>query len=402
MKHYFSLLLFNSWLLVLFLIGEIVVSKTDFTSMDFVAESFNGYSNHPPVPFDNIVQKSAEEASKRTVSQPYGLRHMAFPSGQDAVMGLAVYYNNLRLFRRVVGSLRFTGYDGHIILGVSPKLTLKEEEYLKRMNVTYYTVYIVDCDLSISVGRNVSGLVRGKCSKGLERLKLEWGRFEMARQWLHACDSCFGYIMVVDTRDIFFQSNPFENMSPAALAKHDLFFIEEIAPHSCPVNDSDRSFIAGNFRNKAHIVPCYGLEAYKMYLKRPVLCSGTVYGTNTGMKRFLSILVDEFYKNSASKNMKCRSPSTTDQWTMNYLYYHGRFGSYEKTRTLPWGTGPVQTIGKPCVKNKKTGQSDMVKVKNGYIVNIHEHDKIVPVIHQFDRCFPWIKGYFDDFAFQFK
>jgi hypothetical protein len=37
--------------------------------------------------------------------------------GNDAVMGLAAYAKNMRAFKRIVGSLRATGYDGHIILG---------------------------------------------------------------------------------------------------------------------------------------------------------------------------------------------------------------------------------------------------------------------------------------------
>jgi len=79
-----------------------------------------------------------------------------------------------------------------------------------------------------------------------------------------------------------------------------------------------------------------------------MLCSGTVIGTRDGMHRFLSVLVDEFRRNN-DRGPKCRSPSTTDQWTMNHLYYRGRFNIVRTTRTLPWGTSPVLTVGTPCV-----------------------------------------------------
>ena len=47
---------------------------------------------------------------------------------------------------------------------------------------TYHSqVEFVECSEVISVGGPVKGAIRGKCSKGLENLKLEWGRFEMAR-----------------------------------------------------------------------------------------------------------------------------------------------------------------------------------------------------------------------------
>jgi len=339
-----------------------------------------------------------ELAQQRPVDKPYGLRHKAKPPGKDAVMGLAAYPKNIRAFRRLVGSLRSTGYDGHIILGVSDKIPLSEENYLIKMDVTMYTVAMVQCDESISVGGEVKGNIRGKCSRGLERLKLEWGRFEMCRQWLKACAACTGWSLVMDTRDLFFQAHPFSSLGDASTSDIDLYFVEEIAPHSSPDPNPTRSFIAGNFRNRAHTVPCYGKERYEAYSQRPVLCSGTVIGNRAGMMRFLSVLVDEFYTNNAKENMKCRSPITTDQWTMNWLYYNGDFGGLDRTRTLPWGTGPVQTVGKACMTaERKQGASDIVKrdpARNGLIVNIHD-GMVAPVVHQFDRCHPWVGEWFE-------
>ena len=100
----------------------------------------------------------------------------------------------------------------------------------------------------------------------------------------------------MDTRDIFFQKHPFSDLSVASASSNqpteDLIFIEEIAPHSSPDPNPIRSFIAGNFRNAAHIIPCYGKNKYDPYAKRPVLCSGTVIGTRECMHRFLSVLVN--------------------------------------------------------------------------------------------------------------
>ena len=364
------------------------------------------------------------------VGAPYGLLHEAHPAGNDAVMGLAAYKGidliylmqiftyslcissprdisgNIRAFKRIVGSLRATGYDGHIILGVSKDISTEEIAYLKENQVTMYIVDFVECDDTISTGGAVKGAIRGKCSKGLENLKLEWGRFEMCRQWLYACKACTGWSLVMDTRDIFFQAHPFADLpkaSPSQKPKEDLLFIEEIAPHSSPDPNPVRSFIAGNFRNAAHILPCYGKEKYEPYAKRPVLCSGTVIGTRDGMHRFLSVLVTEFHSNNKKENIKCRSPTTTDQWTMNWLYYNGYFGLPDQTKTVPWGTGSVLTVGKSCIgANRKSGASDIVWPKGkGLIENIHEKmpngmNRTAPVIHQFDRCGDWISEYFDD------
>ena len=183
-------------------------------------------------------------------------------------------------------------------------------------------------------------------------------RFELARQWLQACQTCTGWSMVMDTRDSFFQADPLLALGAADTAAVDLLFVEEIAPHTSPSDDPRRSFVAGNARNDAHTLGCYGPEKYRFYAERPVLCSGTIIGTRAGMRRFLSVLVDEFHSQTRRKNRKCRSPSTTDQWTMNWLYYNGRFGHIERTTTLPWGMGPVLTVGKACIDSKKkTGMS---------------------------------------------
>jgi len=147
-----------------------------------------------------------------------------------------------------------------------------------------------------------------------------------------------------------------------------------------------RSFVCDNYRNEVHVVHCYGRERYSTYFPciitnrgriipllfsaetygpRPVLCSGTVIGTRRGINRFLSVLVTEFHSNNQKDNIKCRSPFTTDQWTvsalvlilsrlalgvdrhfcqMNWLYYNGYFGRPAQTKTIPWGTGPVLFI----------------------------------------------------------
>merc|ERR1712032_1666799 len=128
-------------------------------------------------------------------------------------------------------------------------------------------------------------------------------------------------------------------------------------------------------------------------LDRPILCSGTVVGTSRGMHRFLSVLVDEFRSNN-KRGPQCRSPTTTDQWTMNYLYYKGRFGFVHRTRTLPWGTGPVLTVGKPCVnsvlEHNANSQKDMMTFDSkGLVLNPYD-ESVAPTLHQWDRCRGWI------------
>ena len=386
---------------------------------------FHNYTNEPVNDETDESRAKLRKLLSEPVPQPVGLRHRASPPGRDAILGLAAYPKNMGTFTRLVGSLRNTGYDGHIIFGVHIDIPQEEEDYLKQMDVTYYMVEFVDCDPSILVGGANTGkdAVRRKCGKGYERLTLEWGRFEMARQWLHACKECTGWNLVMDTRDVFFQAHPFASL-PSALEVDgigkgndnengnevaDLLFIEEIAAHSSPVPEPHRYFQLGNPRYRGRTTPCYGRNHMEKFAHRPVLCSGTIIGTRNGMHRFLSVLVDEFNSNSRGQKGACKnSPrGLTDQWTMNYLYYTGRFGDFTRTRTVPWGSGPVLTIGKPCINsalhpNITHSQRDLIEFqggRTGLILNKHEEDdrsmaRIAPAVHQYDRCHRWIQGWF--------
>lgn len=306
-----------------------------------------------------------------------------------------------------MGSLRINGYDGHIIVGVNKDIPKEEREYLDKMGVTYYAVETSNCSEAIlNKDEDTSNTVRSVCSEGLTDLKLEWGRYEMARRWLYACKTCTGWSMVIDTRDIFFQRDPFTSLGKAEDAVHNLLFVEEVSSFTNTLPESPHRAvnIGQSLRYKNHVEPCYGKAKVKAHelIQRPMLCSGTVIGTREGIHRFLSVLVDEFHKNNA-KGPMCRSPVTTDQWTMNYLYYKGMFGYVGQTKTLPWGTGPVLTVGKPCVNSAlKDGQSqkDMMEFDaNDFILNPHEPDeslaRIAPALHQWDRCRGWIRPWMD-------
>jgi hypothetical protein len=85
---------------------------------------------------------------------------------------------------------------------------------------------------------------------------------------------------------------------------------------------------------------------------------------------------------------------------MNYLYYRGQFGYIHQTKTLPWGTGPVLTMGKPCVngalgQKNATSQKDMMVIDNvnSLVLNPHEMEdsptRVAPALHQWDRCRGW-------------
>lgn len=389
-----------------------------FTPDEFQAGNHENYINLPNNAYLN--QKQVNDAiqklmNEEEVSPPAErlLHEAPTPPSSNAIVGLASYPKFMDGWLHFVGSLRVNGYEGHIIVGVNPNIPQEERNYLDKMGVTYYAVELANCTSHILEGVSTTdNAVRAKCSKGMEDLKLEWGRYEMARRWLRACKTCTGWSMVIDTRDIFFQSDPFKSLGDANTAQYELQFIEEIASYTNTMPETPHRAvnIGQSERYKIHVHPCYGQANVKAYelINRPMLCSGTVIGTSNGIHRFLSVLVHEFHTNNNKGLSECKSPSTTDQWTMNYLYYRGQFGYIDKTKTWPWGTGPVLTVGKPCVDSSISshhggaGQIDMMQFdpNSNLILNPHEVERsgsktrVAPTLHQWDRCTKWIKPWF--------
>jgi hypothetical protein len=359
------------------------------------------------VTYDDI-QARVKRAMARKVEEPFGLMHQGHPPGHDVVMGLASWPSSaMHVFQTLVGSLRTSGFDGHIILGVHPEMSEDEQAYLAKMDVTFYAVHVVPCAASISDGSG-GNAVRGNCAKGIEYLTLEKGRFEMSRQWLHACKECTGWALAMDTRDLFFQRPPFTGMPPPDQSPYDLLFIEEIAPHTQPKRDNPRTDVrwVSNGFYQGSDGGCYGHHYHEKYPDRAILCSGTIIGNRKGMDRFLAVFVDEFLENNNKPNPLCKSSQTPDQLTLQPMYYSGYFGDFERTRTSPWGTGPVNTIGVPCVDERNDPSHSALDLTEfdkatGLILNPNVKDghpsRIAPIVHQYDRCHDWIGPFFSKY-----
>jgi len=355
-----------------------------------------------------------------------GLMYKAKPlSNEGVVMGLAAYPNDiLGKFERFVGTLRGTGYLGHIILGVHPNISPREVKYLQAMNVTYYASDAGPCvsplqqpggnadseDTSAGAGgksgpSSGTNYIRGTCSKHYDHLVFEWARYEMALGWIKACPECKGWMLVCDVKDTVFQRPPFEDMPQDRVQletiKPDLFLFEEAFPPPMGF-DHNHWFAWGSIKN------CFGKE-YEMemmasYRNKPILCSGSTVGTRSGMTRYLTAISRRYYE-MTWLGTDCTPPMFVDQPTHNWLFYTNHGYSEKQLRdnmsfrgyhgdmavSMPLGTGPVQTVGRLCAMAEKAKldlstahQMNISVDKNGLFLN---HDgKKAPVVHQHDRC----------------
>ena len=195
---------------------------TCFVIYNMVAQTSGGQTFNPEIlqhdymkyVNDPVIKPSVADHSNISLSkniEANNLLHSPDPkhiTEDGCVMGIALYKNNIKMFKRFVGSLRHFGYNGHIILGVLNTINQDEVVYLRKKYVTLYAIEISSCAQSAVGDGKVKGAIRNKCSKDIPDLKLEWGRFEMARRWLVACKACTGWSLVVDVRDTFFQGHP--------------------------------------------------------------------------------------------------------------------------------------------------------------------------------------------------
>eukprot|EP00656_Telonema_subtile_P020882 TRINITY_DN2193_c0_g1_i7.p1 TRINITY_DN2193_c0_g1~~TRINITY_DN2193_c0_g1_i7.p1 ORF type:complete len:497 (-),score=88.40 TRINITY_DN2193_c0_g1_i7:4-1494(-) len=315
------------------------------------------------------------------------LLHRAEVSGIDAVVGFAAYPRNvLGLFRSFVEPLRAGGYQGHILIGCRRELDPDEMSFLKQMNVTAYAIDLVRCDLPWTKSdtsnkgfESESERIRGVCVKTYPMLKMEWARFQLAADWLKECPTCTGWNLVTDFRDVTFQTGePFKILDQYK-GQYDLLLVEEWAgsPHGM---SNEHWFSWASFHT------CFGAikgeQIVKPYKPKPVVCSGTILGSQQGIQDYASVMTAEFMS-LIKLGEKCVAPHVVDQAVHIRLYYEGRFGP--KATALKYGEGPVLTVGGACANATHHSMDDvLIHDKDGFVLN---NDRTrAPVVHQYDRC----------------
>ena len=271
----------------------------------------------PALPPGPNTKQLSETETGISVSDPelYATTETSEDTSSSTVIALASGYD-LRVYQRFVGSLRKTGYSGHIILGVAPDIDERSRNYLEKRNVKLKPLQWVNCtyDLITHTGKAL-------CAAPYNDIKTRWGRFPLARDWLDECSECTGPVIVMDARDSIFQRDPFAHTHVTGL--------QVFQEH---VNMTTQNWLAqwpiSQCRNQSY--------------HQPMLCSGTTVGTRAAMLRYLDIMYAEMKRWIVEPN--CRFDiHGDDQSIHNYLYYSGQlpFATSFPNR----GGGIVNTIG---------------------------------------------------------
>lgn len=160
----------------------------------------------------------------------------------DAVFAFATGYSSA-VYKRFCGTLRRAGFVGEVLIAVSPSLLERADmlAYFKEMRITALPVTTPD-DQDASVFR-----------------------VGVYQKWLESQE--FHRVLVSDSRDVYFQDDPFRDL-PDMHEPEVQFFTE---------HESKRFFKESI--NTGWVTSCfeYG-EVRRLLYDKPVFCSGTILG----------------------------------------------------------------------------------------------------------------------------
>jgi hypothetical protein len=171
----------------------------------------NGHLNVAPIPKTLLAKYTNVAPTERIPvlgkiptngTKPlWGFQH----KGEDAIFALATNYPTL-FYKRFVGSLRKSKYEGDIVLAVSPPDVMKDgvQEYLKNKQVLAYPFEVVCQGVDNCMFKeNFLGYPDPRPMRTFANI-----RYALYEYWLtnYHFNS---YILILDFRDTFFQLDPF-------------------------------------------------------------------------------------------------------------------------------------------------------------------------------------------------
>lgn len=170
-------------------------------------------------------------------------------------------------------------------------------------------------------------------------------------------------ILLSDTRDVYFQNNPFKNISSNKIyigSEKNIFFQDHI--------------------NSNWVEKFYNFNTLFKLKNKQVLCSGVILGKAKILKKFFILLINEHAK--VLKKFKYKSlsfPRGSDNTTVNYCYYFlCKKENFIITKAL---SNKISTMA--------ALNTNEIKIKNNKFVT--STNKLISIVHQYDRYFKIFK-----------
>lgn len=283
---------------------------------------------------------------------------------KDLILGFATRYSfeQIKVF---FSSLNKTDFIGDVVLVADPKMVIpKENKY--NFNVTILNEPLFDRGI-LTLGfakimvMFVPNLSKNILAWTLKRIKnedtfLKWfiktnyvasSRYAFYYKFLK--DKQYRNILLTDTRDVYFQDNPFKNFN------YELAVFEEAKMYKLKTDEY----------NSAWVKKAFGEKILDVIGDNTVCCSGTIMGSQSGIMRFLKVFLDTCMKYNVSYKIV-----GVDQGVFNFVIYSG-----------------LLEFGKICLNGDRILTIPRDPLKDIFLVDgkVVYNNSEPNIVHQFDR-----------------
>ena len=171
----------------------------------------------------------------------------------------------------------------------------------------------------------------------------------------------YNNILLCDSRDIYFQSNPFNYPYKGSIN----FFLEDKKIIDCPTNSN-------------WIIKTYGEKVYKTIANNIINCSGTTLGSHDFIKIYLSLMINQASMYKFKKRLKYlltfrrdKTGRGVDQAHANYIVHNNMI---KNSHVYLNETGPIATVYY-LKKIKFNEKFELINsLKEPYSI-VHQYDK---------------------------
>lgn len=179
------------------------------------------------------------------------------------------------------------------------------------------------------------------------------------------------WVMVLDARDSFFQSNPFADLprqSDRQTPQGRLYFFGE---------NMNATRLGKSTKNANWLRNGYGNQVIASLRDKPTICSGGTMGEVVALEQYLRALINE-------KDETVIRMTGADQGFHNYLYYSSKLHNAKAISSLSvWdqGRGIINNLG--ALRVRTLSEWGIFNVTTGTVTNWDGRSS--PVFHQWDR-----------------
>jgi hypothetical protein len=284
----------------------------------------------------------------------------------DAIMAYAEGYQ-LSSYMMFMETLAATGYAGDVVLAIADESYIRADvaDYLRtyadqddpnKPNVVVYQSPL-DCDGKPDNSRTVTkrgdtnpfqmcrlshvygwkdemGQVTATAHDPREGRVVATLRYEWYWIWSGAYNA-HSWLMLLDARDSFFQSNPFANVPRETNLnrKNGLLYLFG--------ENAEATRLGKSTKNLKWLRNGYGSATLEALADKPTICSGSTMGEQIAIETYLRAMVNE--------HDECNiRMAGSDQGFHNYLHYSGKLHNAEPIRrVVVWeqGRGAINNLG---------------------------------------------------------